>query len=486
MTTGRGPARGGASARILRILDGNPFPILLVSTVGALLLLVLAPSLLVADSWLTLMAGREVIDHGLPDTETITVLGEGATWTDQQWLAQVAFYGAHALGGIRAVLLADVALVLVTLALGIATARASGATARSTFLVALLAVTAGPWGWTVRAQATALPLFAAALWLLVDAARGGPRRRTLLVLPLLVVWANLHGSVVLGALLAVILGAIELARRRGGWIPPLLIATSPLCVLASPYATRLPAYYDLMLVDAPFADMLREWSWSSPSWTTFLFYLLGGLTALLLALPAARRRLTLFELVVVVVTLVGAVQAVRGVIWFALAAAAILPMAFDGLIRRADVEAPRLNRIISLGAVTGLGAAVIASHFLSSSWLLQEWPERQVRAVAAVTRDPTVRVFATDRHSDWLLWRLPSLRGRIAFDVRFELYDRETLEDIVRYNGMLGPEWQSITDGYDVVVVDARKNPRQAETLAREPGGRPTYRDADITVIVRE
>ena len=47
------------------------------------------------------------------------------------------------------------------------------------------------------------------------------------------------------------------------------------------------------------------------------------------------------------VTLVGAVQAVRGVIWFALAAAAILPIALDGLFTRADVAAPRVNRTIS-------------------------------------------------------------------------------------------------------------------------------------------
>ena len=179
-----------------------------------------APSIVVGDTWLTLMAGREVIDHGLPHTEHITVLGEGATWTDQQWLAQVVFYAAHALAGMRAVILLGIALVLLALALATATARTSGASSRSTFLVGLLAVLAGPWGWTIRAQTAALPLFAGVLWLLVDASRRGIRRRTLLVLPLLVVWANLHGSVVLGAGLTVLLGVTELVRaRRLAWMP---------------------------------------------------------------------------------------------------------------------------------------------------------------------------------------------------------------------------------------------------------------------------
>src|SRR6185503_1493023 len=180
----------GRTPALRRVLETSPFPILLVSLV---LLSFFGPGLVVGDTWLTLMAGREVVEHGLPSTETITLLGQGATWTDQQWLAQVVFYGAHGLAGMRAVVLLDVLLVLLALAFATATARTSGASSRSTFLIGLLAVIAGPWGWTIRAQSAALPLFAGALWLLVDASRNGVRRRTLFVLPVLVLWANLHG-----------------------------------------------------------------------------------------------------------------------------------------------------------------------------------------------------------------------------------------------------------------------------------------------------
>ena len=74
-----------------------------------------------------------------------------------------------------------------------------------------------------------------------------------------------------------------------------------------------------MLVDAPFAPILREWQWSSPSGTTALFWLLALVSACVLALRRCRSRLTFYELAVLVATFVGAVQAVRGVIWFALA-----------------------------------------------------------------------------------------------------------------------------------------------------------------------
>ncbi len=471
-----------AAGPLRRALETSPFPILLVSLVGIVLLSVFAPSIVVGDTWLTLMAGREVVENGLPHTETITILGRGATWTDQQWLAQVVFYGAHELAGMRAVILLGILLVLLALALALATARTSGASSRSTFVVGLLAILAGPWGWTIRAQTTALPLFAGVLWLLVDASRRGIRRRTLLVLPLLVVWANLHGSVILGAALTVLLGVIELARaRRLSWEPLVLVLLAPLCALASPYGAKLIAYYDLMLVDAPFAPILREWQWSRPDATTALFWLLAVVSVAVLGRRRCRERLTIYELCVLTLTFVGAVQAVRGVIWFALAAAAILPVALDGVLTRADIDEPRVNRMISLAALGALAVALVVFIARPASWFVSEWPEGQVEAVRAATRDPAARVWATDGTADWLLWRIPDLRGRIAFDVRFELYGEETLGRLVAY-GRRDEGWQRLVDGYDVLVVD---DPAHLRGLAREPETRVAYRDKTVVVLER-
>jgi hypothetical protein len=450
--------------------------------VGIVLLSAFAPSIVVGDTWLTLMAGREVIENGLPHTEHLTILGEGRTWTDQQWLAQVVFYAAHGLAGMRAVILLGIGFVLVALGLAFATAQAGGASSRSTFLVGLLAILAGPWGWTLRAQTAALACFAATVWLLVDAARNGPRRRTLLVLPLLVLWANLHGSVVLGAGLTMLLGVVELVRaRRLAWIPLALLVLSPLCVLATPYGWDIVAYYKLMLVDAPFAPILREWQWSSPSGTTALFWLLALVATGILALRRCRSRLTFYELAVLVLTFAGAVQAVRGVIWFALAVAAILPVALDGLLTKGDVEAPKVNRLISLAALAALALATLAFVARPASWFVSEWPEARVAAVREATRDPDVRVWATDGTADWLLWRIPDLRGRLAYDVRFELYDQPTLDRIVKV-GKAAPGWLGAVAGYRTFVVDDRAHLR---ALQGEEAAEIVYRDPTVVVLTR-
>ena len=448
--------------RLQGFLESSPFPILLVSLVGIVLLTVFGPALVVGDTWLTLMAGREVVQNGLPETETLTVLGSGATWTDQQWLAQVLFYGAHELAGMRAVVVLDVLLVVLALGLTAAAARAGGASSRSTFVVGLLAVLAGPWGWTIRAQTAALPLFAGVLWLLLDAARRGVRRRTLLVLPALVLWANLHGSVVLGAGLTVLLAAYELVRaRRFAWLPAALLVLAPLCILATPYGWDIVAYYDLMLVDAPFAEILREWQWSSPSATTSLFYVLALVAVALVAVPRCRARLNVFELLVLGVTLVGAVQAVRGVIWFALAAAAILPLALDGLFTRADVAAPRVNRV-DLARRAGRPRASPSSSRSRARrrGSSPSGPSARWRRCARRRAIPASGSCATDGTADWLLWRIPDLRGRIAYDVRFELYGQRALDGIESYGRGTG-DWRAFLDGYHLVVVEGPRSSRR-------------------------
>ena len=195
------------------ILEENALLIVLVVSFIAILL-VLTPSLVIADSWLTLIAGREIVDHGLPHSNAITVLGAGREWIDQQWLAHLVYYGAESLGGLRLVTLGNILLIAAGYALAIAAARHRGASQRSTLVLALLVILASPWAWQVRAQTLALPLFTGLLWLLVDHQQRRSKR-VLLALPILIVWGNVHGTVVMAALLVMGAGVIDLLRRRG-------------------------------------------------------------------------------------------------------------------------------------------------------------------------------------------------------------------------------------------------------------------------------
>ena len=72
----------------------------------------------------------------------------------------------------------------------------------------------------IRAQSFAYPLFALTLWLVVaDSAAPRLRARTWLVLPVLVLWANMHGSVLIGAAMVALYAgyrAVAAVLRRAG------------------------------------------------------------------------------------------------------------------------------------------------------------------------------------------------------------------------------------------------------------------------------
>src|SRR6478672_10540785 len=85
--------------RVRRIVEEEYILCVLLAGFGLIFLLIFPPALIVNDSWLNLATGREVVHHGLPSHDELTVYGLGATWTDQQWLAQVFMYAVYSLGG---------------------------------------------------------------------------------------------------------------------------------------------------------------------------------------------------------------------------------------------------------------------------------------------------------------------------------------------------------------------------------------------------
>ena len=79
---------------------------------------------------------------------------------------------------------------------------------------------------------------------------------------------------------------------------------------------------------------------------------------------------------------------------------------------------------------------------------------------------------------------IPDLRGRIAYDVRFEVYDKEFFRRLADYNWEQGPEWKSFADGYRIIVVDETNRSHTADFL-KEPGTRVIYRNDELTIVAR-
>ena len=451
----------------------------LVVVVLALLCAVLVelmPRLLVQDTWLALVDGRLIARHGLPHTDTLTYWTLGRSWIDPQWGAHLALYELARHGGLRLAAGFTVGCVVATLALLAWASRRLGASSPGTALVLAMPVVATPWLAQVRSQSFGLAPFMLLYALLAFDSRR-PGRRVLWSLPLLAIWANLHGSAALGAALALLYGLGLLrtpaTRLRG----VALTVGSPVCLLLSPYGFRVASYYRLMLLRPPLARYVQEWMPLKLSAATAVFVVAAIATAALWSVH--RRALTPFERWILPVLLAAAILAERNTIWFALAATLALPRMIDAA-RPSGIELTRAIRRANLGfasvavALAGLTIAVAAER--PRSWIERDRSPAAAAAVLAAA-GPRGIVLADDDHADWLLWVEPSLTGRVAYDVRFELFDGRQLQEIrsLRDGGVVA--WSTCGALASVATFG---NPAELDATRRRlsPGARTIVRTA--------
>jgi hypothetical protein len=472
-------------ARLVR----EPFVLLVLAT-EALVLAIRLPDLVAPDTWLALVAGRKIATGGLPHHDTLTIWPHGASWVDQQWLGQLLMYGTHSVGGLRLVLFLNAVVLVAAFALALGVARSSGGSSRSVALVGAVALFVAFPNSVARTQVFAFVFFVAVFALLAWDSRAASRR-VFLVLPLLVLWANVHGSAVLGAGLVVLwaLASVVRAVRRPGAGKVVLRAAglalaAPICLLASPYAFDLPGYYRTVLASPAFRSFVTEWAPTSfpDQWP---FFVLAVAALWLTARKPAR--LSLFEHGALLFTLVAGLAAVRNIAWFALVTVMVVPRALDDLWPAGQAPVRhRVNRAISVAALVALVVAFGAIAIRQLELAAHGYPSRALASVTSATRtDPSPRVFANEWYSDWLIWNAPRLAGRLAFDARFELLSTHQIREVADFRARTSPEWLSAADGYRILVLDPRVEKRAIRAVLREPGTRQLYRDRRIAVLLR-
>lgn len=441
-----------------------------------------------ADSWLTLLGGREVVAHGLPHHDSLAILSHGHQWIDQQWLAQLFYYGFYKLGGMGLVGRVNVLVFAAAAGIALVSARRRGASATRVLVCALpaLLLTAS----FVRAQVLSELLFVSTLVLLVHESRR-PTRRVLLVFPLIVLWGNLHGAAVMGAAMVSLLGLVELSRavrpwrRRGIARALLLVVAGWPCLLATPYGAGVIPYYRATMENPAFAKYITEWQSPRPLtlWGATFF-----LTAILAAIIVARRprQLNAFELGVLLMTLGAGALAVRSVIWFAYAVLVLVPSALESLWPAKRIERGRTAVPLRAALSTFLLGLCLFFAVRPAPSVERDWPSPASRTVAAAAeRDPSLRVFANEEYADWLLFREPSLRNRIAFDGRWEILAPAQMSAVVHFLFRQTPDWERVTRGYGLFVLDPKTNRKVVEAFSHRGDMTVVYRSKRIVILER-
>jgi len=216
------------------------------------------------DSYWHIVVGRWIVEHrALPTADAFSFTMTGARWIAKEWLSQILYAGAFAVGGWSGMVVlaaAAIALAFAVLARFLADELAPLAVIG---LAAIAFAVLAPHA-VARPHALALPVMVAFVGGLVRAV-DRERRPSLWLLPLMVLWANLHGGFTLGLLLTIaagldaVIGAAASDRRRVAreWAGFLLAVVAAACL--TPYGPESMLVTFRVLGLGPALSIIGEW-----------------------------------------------------------------------------------------------------------------------------------------------------------------------------------------------------------------------------------
>ena len=173
-----------------------------------------------SDVFWHLVLGRQALQGSIALPEAVS----GLSWTapafpgsSDQWLGQALLALAFDAGGWRGVVaLRAVAVALLVGLIVYAAVRERPARPLGAVLVALPAIALSRFVWTERPELFGIICFAL-LVVLLRRAQEGSVRAMYWIPPLILLWANLHGSFALGAVLVVLVAVDGAIARPGLW-----------------------------------------------------------------------------------------------------------------------------------------------------------------------------------------------------------------------------------------------------------------------------
>jgi hypothetical protein len=379
------------------------------------------------DTFLHVAAGtRMIAQHAVLVADPFSYTVHGAPWDAHEWLAEIAMALAYNAGGWSGLLL------LFACAAALAAGTLSYALGRwiepkAQALTTVLAMACMASSLLARPHLLALPLLA--IWMSgLVVARAQARAPSLWLLPVMALWANIHGSFLLGLVLAGGLGLEALiAQGRGalrGWLS--FGAGAVAATLLNPHGIG-GLLFPFQLMAMPSLGNIGEWQATELSLVQPL--ILVSLAAAYV-LITRRVRVPLLRLAMVLGLLGMALLHARHQIVFAIAAPLLLAQPLG------QVAPPQMSDgrrgIAALLAALMLGGLAIARLTLPAARV--DSPVAPIAALAHVP--PSLR--ATPVLNDYSFGAyLIFSRVPVYIDSRAELYGEAALE---RYAALIKPD----------------------------------------------
>lgn len=441
----------------------------------------------------------------IPSTDSFSFTAGGVSRVNHDWLSDVLIFALFQLGGIGALVIFFALAAAATLAL--VYARCEGKPFLAAFLILLAALTVAPF-WGTRPQTLSL-LFASIFLYILDRymyLRAG--RQLLWLVPLTLVWANAHGSFILGPIFISVYFVASVAENVLRWNDQelqrwenaaQLFGVFLLClavIALNPHGLKLYLYPFQTLASPTIQTFIQEWQspdFSSTAVQPFIWFLVATIGTLALS----RRRTRLAEALLLAGLTYASLRAARQISIWALVAAPMLAAAASDLLdslsrklNRSPVRNPTRALQILNWVVLVVVAVAVAARF-GTVIMDESIAERAYFPVDAVNyiqaQNLSGPIFNSYNWGGYLIWRVYP-RQRVFIDGRSDLYGL-TDDAIVRgyleaYTG--GENWRAPLDRYGVKVVLVEPGAPIVGKLAQDAAWRQVYEDKQAVIFRKE
>lgn len=447
------------------------------------------------DFWWHLRTGEYIVETAtIPHADVFSLTNAGQPWVTHEWLTQVVFYLLFRLGSFPALIITFAAVIAAALAFVYARCPGKPYVAAAAVLLAALA-SAVTWG--VRPQMVSLLFTSIYLWVLDSADAQGKRRRLWILIPLMLLWVNMHSGYALGiAILSIYaFGAAIHHIRQSGWRIPdrrsplvslaivlvLCIAVVPL----NPNGFTMFVYPFGTLFSGAMQTYIQEWF--SPDFHSIQFQPFAWLLlATLGAISISGKRPSLVEILLLLGSAYAGLSSARNIPIFALVAAPLLADSlWSFIVERGwtgHVESRlRVTRgmvLVNWLLLAGLGLAAVSRIVM----VVQNQPaSEQTRYPAAavdyiISHQLTGPIYNAYGWGGYLIWRLYP-KQRVFIDGRADVYgDAFINRYLAAWRGDAG--WQALLDQYKVNTILIERDAPLTSRLDQDAAWNRVYSDS--------
>jgi hypothetical protein len=469
MTTTRpSDARNDRAAGWLRWLP-PPVALLAIALGGVMFAITVTKGVQDPDFFWHITAGKLIAQTGqVPSTDPFSFTWFGKPWTPHEWFSEVLIYwlvtGLGRIGGLIVFGLFPAAIFAV---LAAALRRETGARVLALALPFAVGAYVMIGFVTLRPQAISWLLLAILIWFLM-AARPDRPRRFLLLVPLFILWANLHGLYVIGLGVVGLYTLFTLAGRTPmssqlGWVLATLLGVIGASMVTP--AGPIGILYPLRYVEGGDWGLANIAEWQSPNFHEPAHM---GLLLMIVLLGLNGGRATPGWLVALSwVGVALALLALRNAPIAAVFAMPTLVMGFEARLRERDERRARQRRpmapsralgrrvmeLVTAVVITAGSMVVLIPSDLNAAIdksLVTRFPVAGVDALERLA--PDANVLAEYGWGGYVIWRLHDRGGHVFVDGRNDMYSQQVLEDYSSIRAA-DPDWQELADKYGVEAL---------------------------------